>query len=55
MRLVAPMPVTRALMPFDLEAARWRNMRSGGMLVPVRATTRSSWVTRAGCVAARGS
>src|SRR5258708_39448935 len=54
-RLLDPMPVTYAFNPLLFSLAFIRNMRSGGMLVPVFATTVSSLSTSAACVFVSGS
>src|SRR4051812_36127207 len=54
-RFVAPIPVTYAFGTVSFSLAFIRYMRSGGMLVPVRATTRSRSFTSAGFVFVRGS
>ena len=54
-RFDAPNPVTYAFSSVDLALARIRNIRSGGIAMPLRATTCSSRATNAGSVPASGS
>src|SRR5664279_365102 len=54
-RLVAPRPVTYALGTVTFSLAFIRNMRAGGISVPVRATTFSSSRTSAGFESFSGS
>src|SRR5450432_1611857 len=54
-RLEAPKPVTYALSVVDLALARIRNIRSGGIAMPLRATTCSNRWTSTGLVFASGS